>query len=87
MKNKKVYLRKDGRYYMKYQKEMKDDGSIKYGFIYGRTEIEVLKKYEIIQNKRTMIDKSLFSGDIYNWLKSVKISCKKSSYSNYEYTV
>ena len=33
-----------------------------------------------------IIDKSLFSGDIYNWLKSVKISCKISSYSDYEYT-
>lgn len=28
-----------------------------------------------------------FSNCIYNWLKSVKISCKRSTYSNYEYTV
>ncbi len=37
--------------------------------------------------KKITIEKSLFSGDIHNWLKSVKISCKKSSYSCYEYTV
>ncbi len=80
----KIYLRKDGRYSMKYKKGIKEDGSIKYGYIYGKTEKEVLKKYET--TKKATIDKSLFSGDIYNWLKSVKISCKKSSYSNYEYT-
>lgn len=28
-----------------------------------------------------------FSNGIYNWLKSAKISCKRSTYSNYEYTV
>ena len=32
-------------------------------------------------------DKTLFVNDIISWLKSVKISCKISTYSNYEYTI
>lgn len=83
--NKKVYLRKDGRYFMKYKKGMNEQGITEYGYIYGVTEEQVVRKYQKIQSETTIIDKSLFSSDIYNWLKSVKISCKKSSYSNYEY--
>jgi len=84
--NEKIYLRKDGRYSTKYKKGIKEDGSSDYGYIYGKTEDEVInKKKEILENM-IMIDKSLFSGDIYSWLKSAKISCKKSTYSNYEYT-
>lgn len=83
----KVYLRKDGRYFIKYKKGIKEDGITEYGFVYGTTEQEVLEKYKTVLSETIIIDKSLFSGDIYHWLKSVKISCKKSSYSNYEYTV
>ncbi len=82
----RIYLRKDGRYSMKYKKGMKEDGSTYYGNVYGLSEEEVLEKYRKIVTETIVIDKSLFSGDIYSWLKSVKISCKKSSYSNYEYT-
>lgn len=84
---KKIYLRKDGRYFLKYKKGIKEDGKTEYGFIYAKTKEEVLKKYKDILTMSTesLIDKTLFSGDIYNWLRSVKISCKKSSYSNYEY--
>ncbi len=81
----KVYLRKDGRYTIKYKKGIKEDGTTNYGFLYGLTKKDVLEKYKSILTKTIIIDKSLFNGDIYNWLKSVKISCKKSSYSNYEY--
>ena len=48
---------------------------------------KILESSKIILTKSVTIDKSLFSSNIYNWLKSVKISCKKSSYSNYEYKV
>lgn len=81
----KIYLRKDGRYFLKYKKGIKEDGKTDYGFIYAKTEEEVLKKYKDILATKVTVDKTLFSGDIYNWLRSVKISCKKSSYSNYEY--
>ena len=84
--NEKVYLRKDGRYCIKYKKGINEDGSTDYGYIYGTTEEEVLQKKKEILESSVIIDKSLFSGDIYNWLKSVKISCKISSYSDYEYT-
>lgn len=81
----KIYLRKDGRYFIKYKKGVKENGKTDYGFIYARTKEEVLKKYQEVLTEKIIIDKALFSGDIYNWLRSVKISCKKSSYSNYEY--
>lgn len=37
--------------------------------------------------KLLMFDKTLLGYDIYIWLKSAKIKCKKSTYSNYYYTV
>ncbi len=86
MKNEKVYFRKDGRYYAQYKKGVKENGKIFYGYIYGKTKEEVLNKKEKMINSNSIIDKSLFSGDIFNWLKSIKISCKISTYSNYEYT-
>lgn len=85
--NEKIYLRKDGRYSIKYKKGINEDGTTEYGYIYGSSEKEVLEKKSKILEETIIIDKSLFSGDIYNWLKSVKISCKRSTYSNYEYTV
>ncbi|MCI9233240.1 MAG: site-specific integrase [Bacilli bacterium] len=85
--HKRVYLRKDGRYFIKYKKGINQNGKTEYGFIYAKSPEEVLEKYKSTLSKISTIDKSLFSGDIYHWLKSVKISCKKSSYSNYEYMV
>ncbi len=87
VENVKVYLRKDGRSSIRYKKGIKDDGSTKYGFIYASTKEEAIKKYKTKLREIVVIDKSLFSGDIFDWLKSVKISCKRSTYSNYEYTV
>ncbi len=83
----KVYLRKDGRYSVKYKKGIKENGLTNYGFVYGFTEDITIQKYQKILTETVIIDKALFSSDIYNWLKSIKISCKKSSYSNYEYSV
>lgn len=80
----KIYLRKDGRYSLRYKKGIRDDGSIHYGYIYGKDMKEILKKKEILKDYVT-INKSLFSFNIYIWLKSVKISCKMSTYSIYEY--
>lgn len=48
---------------------------------------KILKDKTKTKKDSIVIEKTLFSGDIYNWLKSVKISCKRSTYSNYEYTV
>ena len=84
--NEKVYLRKDGRYCAKYKKGVKANGETIYGYVYGKSEEEAITKRQETINSLIIIDRSLFSGDIYYWLKSVKISCKISSYSNYEYT-
>lgn len=75
----KVYLKEDGRYFIRYQKKEGD-----YDFVYGVNKKEVLEKYHLVTS---VSYPSLFCEDIYNFLRSLKISCKKSSYSHYEYTV
>lgn len=45
------------------------------------------KVKNVTKNQKNNTDKNLFSKEIINWLKSVKISCKRSTYSNYEYTI
>lgn len=86
---KSVYLRKDGRYEIRYAYALKENGRKKYKSIYGKTKMEVKKKYKkIIENNNLiLLEKNTLTKDIELWLKSVKIRCKKSTYTNYEYTV
>lgn len=89
----KVYLRKDGRYELRYAYGLKKDGTTNYRSVYGETEEEVLEKAKVekkkmdLKNDLLILDKSFFGSDIYKWLNSTKIRCKKSTYSNYQYTV
>lgn len=89
----KVYLRKDGRFEVRYPYGTKDDGSINYKSIYGITEEEALNKAKkeieekITINDLLIYDKSYLGYDINRWFKNVKIRCKQSTYSNYQYTV
>lgn len=36
--NEKIFLIKDGRCFVKYQKGIREDGSTEYDYIYGKTE-------------------------------------------------
>lgn len=89
----KVYIRKDGRYEARYPYGYKEDGSINYKSVYGKTIDEVNLKRDIeIETKKNsndllILDKSYLGYYINAWLKSAKIRCKKSTYSNYQYMV
>ena len=43
--------------------------------------------YSVIHNEWIDLDSNYLDGDIERWLRSVKIRCKKSTYSNYQYVV
>lgn len=88
-----IYLRKDGRFEMRYHYGYRDDGSSNYKSIYGMTEKEVKKKYKEIvakllkQHDLLIFDKNYLGYDINLWLMNAKIKSKKSTYSNYYYLV
>lgn len=90
---KKVYLKKDGRFEIRYHYGYKDDGTSNYRSIYGHSEIEVIKNYkrkidELFNNKDLLIfDKNYIGYDINCWMNNSKIKNKKSTYSNYQYTI
>lgn len=91
--NERVYKRKDGRYEARYPYGYKQNGSINYKSVYGKTidEVSLKRSIEIETRKNAndllILDKSYLGYDIDRWLKSVKIRCKKSTYSNYQYMV
>lgn len=88
-----IYLRKDGRFEIRYHYGYKDDGVSNYRSIYGSSEEEVIvnykRKMEELFEKRDLLifDKSYIGYDINTWLNNSKIKNKKSTYSNYMYTI
>ncbi len=89
-KGENITKRKDGRYEARFVKERDDTGKItKYGFVYAKSYLEVkkkreevLKKFEIINSKKSLIRKDNIEDSIISWFDS-KISIKDSSYTNY----
>lgn len=88
-----IYSRKDGRYEIRYHYGYKEDGTSNYKSVYGSSEEEVKENYikkqeELFNNNDLLIfDKSYLGYDINLWLNNSKIKNKKSTYSNYQYTV
>ena len=89
----KIYVRKDGRYEIRYAYGINNEGKTNYKSVYAYSEEEVVGKYEKIKrnfeltNDLLFLDKTYIGYDICRWLNSVKIRCKKSTYSNYMYIV
>lgn len=89
-KGENIFKRKDGRWEARYVKQREKNGKIsKYGYIYGRSYIEVKRKRNCaIENlkvnnlKKTSINDIVFSIAINNWINN-KISIKESTYYNY----
>lgn len=88
-----VYKKSNGVFEARYFYGYRLDGSIRYKSVSGKTYLEAKEKCEE-EVKRKFLDKDLliFNKEylgyyIYNWFRSIKISCKKSTYSNYQYTV
>lgn len=93
LKKKMIYKRKDGRYEGRYLYGYKEDGTPNYRSIYANTKDKAVQKLDYELKKKSdegdlfILDKNYFGYDILRWLKSVKIRCKKTTYSNYQYTV
>lgn len=89
----KIYSRKDGRFEIRYHYGYKDDGTSNYKSVYGSSEKEVIDNYNqvmddlISKNDLLIYDKTYIGYDINSWLNNAKIKNKKSTYSNYQYTI
>ncbi len=89
----RIYFRKDGRFEIRYHYGYKDDGNSNYKSVYGNSEKEVIDNYHqlmkdlIVKNDLLIYDKTYIGYDINSWLNNAKIKNKKSTYSNYQYTI
>lgn len=89
----KIYKRKDGRFEIRYHYGYKEDGTSNYRCVYGKSEKEVKNAYHklidsyIIKNDLLIYDKTYIGYEINVWLNNAKIKNKKSTYSNYQYTI
>ncbi len=88
-----VYKKGNGRFEARYFYGYKPNGTIRYKSVSGKTYEETLKKCKeeinkkILANDLLIYNKDYLGYYIYKWLRSVKIRCKKSTYSSYHYTV
>ena len=82
-----IYKRKDGRYEGRVPVGYRDDGKIRYKYVYARTLTEVKQKmaeiYSIRQDQPTGSVKLTFCDLAQQWLLSAKLRVKPSSYANY----
>lgn len=92
-KGENIYLRKDSRWEGRYPKGRKNDGRIKYGYVYGKSYTEVRQKmfplrlhYNTIQQIHG-ISSETFEELAIQWLSQVQSSVKPSTYSSYYYKI
>lgn len=83
-----IYKRKDGRWEARYVKEIKLDGSKKYGSVYGRSYAEVKDKQQLYLMHPTVIQSKVKNQTVYSilteWLGTIKNYIKHSTYIKYE---
>lgn len=85
-----IYLRKDGRFEIRFHYGYKDDSATNYKSVYGSSEEEVVENYknkieELFQNNDLLIfDKNYTVYDINLWINNSKI---KKIFSNFQYTL
>ncbi len=90
-KGENIYKRKDGRWEGRYKKGRKDNGQLKYGYIYGKTYTEVKQKmYEYkakYQNsiQLTSEDEMLYKEWVVIWISDHRLQIKTSTYTTYIY--
>ena len=88
-KGENIFHRKDGRWEVRYIKDRLIDGKYRYGYVYGKTYLEVKKKRnDILLNlerikKESRNCKYTFNYYIDLWLNSIKFMVKKSTYAHY----
>ena len=86
-KGENIYKRKDGRWEGRYIKFYDENFKPKYGYIYGHTYTEVKNKLLVNKadtiNETTEVKTILYSQILEQWLNSVKINVKESTYVRY----
>ena len=89
-----IYKRKDGRWEGRYFKEYGADGKRKYSSVYGKTYTEVKEKLNkiksgILNNPKSSekFIKIKLKDVCYEWLESIKINVKASTYARYLYVI
>lgn len=92
-KGENIYLRKDGRWEGRYPKGRKNNGRIKYGYVYGKSYTEVRQKmyplrlhYNTIQQVHG-VSSETFEDLTIQWLTHVQTSVKPSTFSSYYYKI
>ena len=81
-----IYKRKDGRWEGRYIIGYKENGKAKYKSVYARTYAEVKEKRRIISSEKTLsvTNNTVFSYYANQWLNTIKLSRKISTYSKYK---
>lgn len=88
-KGENIFYRKDGRWEARYIKEEAGNKNYKYGYVYGKTYMEVKqKRNKILLNLEKLKEeerknKYQFNYYIQNWLNSIKFLVKISTYVHY----
>jgi len=83
-----IYERRDGRFEGRYSKGYKEDGQIRYGYVYGQSRAEVKDKLmdiPLIPPVASRKEKQLTFADIAEeWLTNASLKVKPSTYSRYQ---
>ncbi|EOI51893.1 tyrosine-type recombinase/integrase [Enterococcus gilvus] len=90
-KGENIYKRKDNRWEGRYKKGRKENGTIQYGYVYGKTYSEVkerlyTEKFKYLSIIETNGECTLtYQSYCLKWLERRKIVLKKSTYATYLY--
>lgn len=90
-KGENIYLRKDGRWEGRYPKGRKFNGKIKYGYIYGKSYMEVKQKLYPLRIKYSSLQHicgssaETFAEWAAEWINEVQDEVKPSTLSSYYY--
>lgn len=82
-----IFKRKDGRWEARYVKEIRIDGTKKYGSVYAKTYTEVKQKQKSCLNQviTTDISKPITISQLtLQWLSTIKNQVKITTYQKYE---
>ncbi|MBO0453788.1 MULTISPECIES: tyrosine-type recombinase/integrase [Enterococcus] len=90
-KGENIYLRKDGRWEGRYPKGRKNNGQIKYGYVYGKSYTEVRQKlYPLRIYYQSLVQIQGVSAETFEewsmeWLNEVQNDVKPATLSSYYY--
>lgn len=88
-KGENIFYRKDGRWEARYVKKELENGRYQYGYVYGKSYMEVKqKRNNILLNLEELKKQEIHSNYTFNyyidhWLESIKFLVKNSTYCHY----